>query len=221
MKTKYKYLVIGVLLVVFSINWLHAQEKKSEDNKKLYSKLAFFDYRGTNAIDVAIGTSIISGDIPEPKFEIYFKIGYKRHVTDNLNINFTYNKYSLAFKDISSEGFMSFDLNIEYLFSPYKVLSPFVQIGYGYNAADDFKNKAAKAQGALGIEYIVMDGLGLKFFGEYNYVFSDELNGLIVGESNDTFLRMGLGINLYFGGNMQKQKLLSYLDTVIKSNLVR
>ena len=73
----------------------------------------------------------------------------------------------------------------------------------------------------MGIEYIVMDGLGLKFFGEYNYVFSDELNGLIVGESNDTFLRMGLGINLYFGGNMQKQKLLSYLDTVIKSNLVR
>ena len=77
--------------------------------------MAFFDYRGTNAIDVAIGMSIINGDIPNPEFGIYFKIGYKRHLTEHLNLYLTYNKYNVSFKDVSNECFMSFDLNLEYL----------------------------------------------------------------------------------------------------------
>ena len=111
MITKSIHLTIGVLLVVFSLNFICAQETNSEDNKKRFNRLAFFDYRGTNAIDVAIGMSIINGDIPNPEFGIYFKIGYQRHLTDYL----TYNKYNVAFKDVSNEGFMSFDLNLEYL----------------------------------------------------------------------------------------------------------
>ncbi len=116
MITKSIHLTIGVLLVVFSLNFICAQETNSEDNKKRFNRLAFFDYRGTNAIDVAIGMSIINGDIPNPEFGIYFKIGYQRHLTDYL----TYNKYNVAFKDVSNEGFMSLGLNLEYLFSPYR-----------------------------------------------------------------------------------------------------
>ncbi|WP_296384878.1 outer membrane beta-barrel protein [Winogradskyella sp.] len=221
MNTKYKHLVISVFLTVFSINTICAQEQNLQDSKELYSKLSFYDYRGTNAIDAAIGTSVINGDFTDAEFELYFKLGYKRHITDHLNINFTYNKYNVAFRDLYNEGFMSFDLNIEYLFNPYEEFTPFIQAGYGYNAANYFETTAAKAQGAIGIEYIVTDGLGLKLFGEYNHAFSDELDGLIAGESDDTFFRLGLGINLYFGGNKRKQELLSYIDTVIQSNLVK
>jgi hypothetical protein len=221
MITKSKHLSIGVLLAVFSLNFICAQETNYEDNKKMFNRLAFFDYRGTNAIDVAIGTSIINGDIPDPEFAIYFKIGYKRHLTDHLNLNLTYNKYNIAFKDISNEGFMSFDLNLEYLFSPYTKFSPFIQAGYGYNASNYFETTSTKAQGALGIEYIIANGLGIKLFGEYNYMFSDELDGLIVGGTDDTFFRIGFGVNLYFGGGKKKQKRLSKIDTVIQSNLVK
>lgn len=221
MITKSKHLIIGVFLSVLSIYNICAQEKKSDDNKELYNKLAFFELRGTNAIDAAIGTSVINGDFPDPEFEIYFRIGYKRFITNHLNINFTYNKYNLAFRDTYNEGFMSFDLNLEYLFSPYKDFSPFIHAGYGYNAANYFESTTTKAQGALGVEYVAMDGVGIKLFAEYNYTFSDELDGLIAGESDDAFFRIGFGVNLYFGGNKRKQKLLSQIDTVIQSNLVK
>ena len=221
MNTKFKHLVIAALLLVFNINYFYAQETSSEENIALYNKLSFFDYRGTNAFDIAIGTSIMNGDLPDPEFESYFKIGYKRHITNYLNINLTYNKYNLAFKDVYNEGFMSFDLNLELLFSPYRAFSPFISAGYGYNASNYFETTSDKVQAAVGIEFIVVDGLGLKLFGEYNYSFSDELDGVITGESDDTFFRMGFGINLYFGGNKRKQRLWSKIDTVIKSNLVK
>ncbi|BAO74598.1 curli production assembly/transport component CsgG [Winogradskyella sp. PG-2] len=181
----------------------------------------FFDYRGTNAIDAALGTAYFDGDLPDPEFEVYFRIGYKRHITNHLGINVIYNKYNIAFKDVYNEGFMSFDANLEFLFSPYTKFSPFIQAGYGYNANNYFEATSTKAQGALGFEYIVMDGVGFRLFGEYNYSFSDELDGLIAGDSDDTFYRIGFGVNLYFGGKKRKQKLLSRIDTVIQSNLVK
>jgi curli production assembly/transport component CsgG len=221
MITKSKHLIIGVFLSVLSICNICAQEQDYEKNKKRHSKLAFFDLRGTNAIDVAIGTTFIDGDLPDPEFEIYFRIGYKRQITNHLSLNLTYNKYNLAFKDIYNEGYMSFDANFEFLFSPYKVFSPFIHAGYGYNASNYFESTSTKVQGALGFECIIMDGVGLKLFGEYNYAFSDELDGLIEGETDDAFIRVGFGVNLYFGGNKRKQKLLSQIDTVIQSNLVK
>jgi hypothetical protein len=221
MITKSKHLIIGVLLVVFSLNFICAQETNSEDNKKRFNRLTFFDYRGTNAIDVAIGASITNGDISDPEFAIYFKIGYKRHLTDHLYLNLTYNKYNVAYKDVSNEGFMSFDLNLEYLFSPYRKFSPFIQAGCGYNASNYFETTSPKAQGGLGFEYIIANGLGLRLFGEYNYMFSDELDGLIAGETDDAFFRLGFGVNLYFGGKKKKQRRLSKIDTVIQSNLVK
>ncbi len=221
MKTKFKYLFTGVLLVIFSVNSIYSQETNTKDNKKLYSKLVFFDYRGTNAIDAAIGTSLIKGDYTDSEFELCYKIGYQRYLTNYINVNFTFNKYDLSNKDIYKEGFMSFDVNLEFLFSPYTAFSPFISAGYGYNATNDFETTFDKAQGAFGIEYIVVDGLGVKLFGEYNYSFTDELDGLIAGEFDDAFFRIGFGINLYFGGNKRKQRLWSKIDTVIKSNLVK
>ncbi len=215
-----KHLLIGALLTAFSVNFLCAQEETTLSSKAAYKKLAFFDYRGTNALDVAIGTAVINGDLPDSEFDAYFKIGYKRFITEHINVNITFNKYNVSFKDLYNEGFMSFDLNIEYLFRPYLEFSPFIQAGYGYNASNNFETTAAKAQGAIGVEYIVTEGLGLKLFAEYNYTFTDELDGLIAGESDDTFLRIGLGINLYFGGKKKKQNLLRLIETVIRSNLV-
>jgi len=221
MFTKYKHLFIGVMLAIFSINSIFSQEQDSEDNKILYSKLAFFDYRGTNAVDVAIGSSVINGDYQNPKFEIYFRVGYKYFLTNHINVNLTYNKYNLAFKDVFNEGYMSFDLNLEYMFKPYDRFSPFLFAGVGYNAANYFESTSTKAQGAIGVEYIVADGLGIKLFTEYNYNFGDELDGLIKGDSDDTFFRLGIGVNFYFGGSKRKEKLLSDINTVIKSNLVK
>jgi curli production assembly/transport component CsgG len=63
--------------------------------------------RGDNVITAAVGTAIINGDFPDPLFEFYGQIGYKRFINPFLNINFTYNKFNLAYKDIANNGFMS------------------------------------------------------------------------------------------------------------------
>ncbi|MBO6880592.1 Curli production assembly/transport component CsgG [Winogradskyella sp.] len=224
MITKYKYVFLIVVFAVFGLNFVNAQEQEEEskkDNEKLYRQLEFFNLRGTNAVDMAVGASLITGDFPQPEADIYFKIGYKRFITEQIGISFTYNKYNLAFNDTFHQGFMSFDLNLEYLISPYTSISPFIYGGYGYNADNDFETTGAKVQGGLGIEFVPFEKVGIKLFGEYNYVMSNEANPIIMEESNISFFRAGIGVNLYFGGGKKKEKLLEEVDTVIKSNYIK
>ncbi len=70
----------------------------------------------------------------------------------------------------------------------------------------------------MGIEVIITEGLSLKLFGEYNYTFFDELLGLIEVETDDTFIRFGFGLNVYFGGNKKKEALRKKLKTIINSS---
>ena len=225
-----KYLILTICVVTFSLNSILAQEKTLRENRvqedtiseniKLWNSLVFFDYRGTNAIDVALGASKTNGDLPDSEFAFYYKLGYKRYINDHLNTNITYHNYDVAFGDSYNERFMSFDLNIEYFVSPYTKFSPFVQAGFGYNFQNQSKNTSFKFQWTLGLEYIVIDGIGLKLFGEYNSNFTDELDGLIIGVTNDIGIRLGFGINFYFGGKKKKAERLSRIKTVIKSNLL-
>ncbi|WP_400077222.1 Curli production assembly/transport component CsgG [Winogradskyella sp. R77965] len=195
-----------------------AQARENKNEKSINRRFAFFNYRSSNAFDMAAGSAIINGDYSDPEFEVYFRIGYKHHLTSHLNFNLTYNKYNIAYKDLYNEGFMSFDLNLELLFSPYTRFSPFLYAGAGYNADNDFATTETKVQGGFGLELIVTNRIGVKLFGEYNYFLTDELDGLIAGESDDALYRMGLGLNIYFGGNKKKEELRKKMKTVINSN---
>jgi curli production assembly/transport component CsgG len=228
---KSKYLILAICALTSSLNSILAQEfslnsnleqeKTLSENEKLWNRLVFFDYRGTNAIDVALGGSKTNGDLPDSEFAFYYKIGYKRYIKDHLNINITYHNYNVVFGDFYDERFMSFDLNFEYFVSPYTKFSPFVQAGFGYNIRNHSTQTSFKAQWALGLEYILIEGVGLKLFGEYNSNFTDDLEDLSMGETNDIGIRLGFGINFYFGGKKKRAELLSRVKTVIKSNLLK
>lgn len=174
----------------------------------------FYDLRGTNAFDVAIGTSVINGDFVDPMWEIYSHVGYKRHFTPHLAVDIGYHKFNLAYVDLYNEGFMSFDLNIEVLLRPHHIFSPYIFAGAGYNAANHFSQSDPKIQGGIGIEYIVTDGVALKLFSDYNYVSSDTLDGLEAGAADDVYWRVAFGANIYFGGNDKKAKALKDIPTV-------
>ena len=179
---------------------------------------SFFNLnRGDNAVTASVGTAIINGDFPDPLFEFYAQIGYKRFINPFLNVNFTYNKFNLAYKDIANDGFMSFDINVEGLLMPDKPFSPFVFAGAGLNASNYFKQSDMKTQFGLGIEYIVTDGVGIKLFTDYNYVFSDLVDGKEFGGSDDAYWRIGFGINYYFGNSKKKKEPISG-PSIIKSN---
>lgn len=201
-----------------------AQEGASEDYsevriKKTY-KTAFYDLRGTNVFDVGLGTSVINGDFIDPMFEIYSHVGYKRHISPHLGIDIGYHKFNLAYVDIYNEGFMSFDLNLELTMLPHSRFSPFLFAGAGLNASNHFKETANKFQGGGGVEYIVSNQFGVKLYTDYNYVLSDTLDGLEAGDSDDTYFRIAVGVNFYFGGSNIKSKKLEGQATVIDSNLL-
>ncbi|WP_422105398.1 outer membrane protein [Winogradskyella sp.] len=222
MITTSKNRLLLIVLAIFSIGLCSSQdENHQQNNENLYRKLSFFDLRGTSAVDLAVGTALINNDYPEPEFEFYFRIGFKQYLTDHLNIGISYNKYNLAFNETFNEGYMSFDLNLEYMITPYNEFSPFVFGGYGYNASNNFESTQAKAQVGVGIEYTLVEGVGVKLFGDYNYVLSNEMEGLIVPNNDESFIRVAVGVNIYFGGNKKRERLLERVETIINSNLIK
>ena len=180
-------------------------------------KTKFYELRGTNAFDVAVGTSVMNGDFVDPMWEIYSHIGYKRHITPFLAVDIGYHKFNLAYIDIYNEGFMSFDLNLEFLLRPHHNFSPYLFAGAGYNAANHFSQSDPKVQGGIGIEYVLSDGIALKLYSDYNYVSSDTLDGLEAGASDDVYWRIAFGANFYFGGAQKKAKVLKSFPTVINT----
>lgn len=216
-KPFFSQIILVIIVCLFSRD-VFSQEANNATVTKTEKSFKFYEYRGTNTLELAAGTSIMNGDLTEPLFEISSRIGYKRFITPHLNINFSYNKFNLAYKDIYNEGFMSFDMNLEGLLRPNHKFSPFIFAGGGYNAANYFEQTATKVQGGIGIEYIVTKKVGVKLFSDYNYVFSDELDGVVFGDADDVYWRILVGVNFYFGGENRKEKLLKGQPTIINSN---
>ncbi|MFT5848564.1 outer membrane beta-barrel protein [Psychroserpens sp.] len=207
-----------LLIVIFFLTTQYIFSQKEIDIPQL--KTEFYDIRGTNAFDIALGTSVINGDLVDPQFEIYSHFGYKRHLTPHLALDFGYHKFNIAYIDQYNEGFMSFDLNVELLLMPHKRFSPYIFAGTGYNASNYFEETASKFQGGAGLEYVVSNKVALKLYTDYNYVASDTLDGLEAGDADDTYFRIAFGVNFYFGGVKVKAKRVTDHGTVIETNSI-
>lgn len=176
------------------------------------------EIRGKNSLTLTGGTSVMNGDLVDPMFEIYYHAGYKRFLGSHINININFHKFNLAYKDAFNEGFMSFDINLEAYLAPFNAFTPFIYAGGGLNAANYFTQTDPKVQGGGGIEYLFTNNIAVKLFTDYNYVFSDELDGLVAGDSEDIYWRIGLGLNLYFGNRGRSNRIIKNMPTVIESN---
>jgi curli production assembly/transport component CsgG len=172
-------------------------EKEEAINTKLYDRF-LTERRGKSAISGAVGFTSMNGDYASPELEASARLGYKHSINPYLNLNFNYNRFNLANEGVFNEGFMSFDLNVEVNILPYDKFTPYVFGGFGTNAFNDFSAIDPKLQIGLGFEYLVANNIGLTVYGEHNYVFNDELDGLDIGKNDDMFYRVGMGINVYF-----------------------
>jgi len=215
---KKKLIRIAFLVCSLSVFYtVSAQEINTENTVEVYSSRFGNEVRGKNAVTIGVGTTIINGDFKDPKPEITFHAGYKRFLGSYANINFTYHKFNLAYKDLLNEGYMSFDLNLELYLSPYRTFTPFIYAGGGFLAANYFEQTEMKVQGGVGLEYLFTESIGIKIYGDYNHVFSDSIDGLEFGEADDAYWQIGLGLNLYFGKRLVNTKI-SKIPTVINSN---
>lgn len=207
-------ILFASILFLFPLN---AQQE--QDSTNFDSTLKFFDLRGTNVADVGLGGSTLFGDYENKDFGFYYRLGYKRFITPNIFLGLTANGYTISAED-TDFSLMSFDFSMEVLVLPYDRFSPIVYGGFGINTSNDVDASAVKTQIGIGVEYIVMDQLGVKLYYEYNYSFEDEVLPLIVDDRNDKFLRFGVGVNYYFGGTKERAKKTEEMETIINSNLI-
>ena len=133
MANNYFWRLIFITLLFTISNYSAAQTQENTSVKVSKRLIRQVDLRGKNALSIGIGTSIMNGDFNNPISELYYHVGYKRFLGSSFAINFGFHKFNLAFKDVYNEGFMSYDIDLEWYLSPSKKLSPFVYGGAGYH----------------------------------------------------------------------------------------
>jgi len=185
----------------------------------------FEDKRGKNVISPSAGSSFINGDYANPKYENYGQLGFKRFINSHVNLNLNYRKFNLDSKSLFDNGFMAFDLNIEYYVFPEKSFSPYVFLGGGMILSNEFKDPNNKIQAGFGLEYLFSRQIGLTLMTNGNYHFINEIDPLIYPDVDEFYLSAGIGLNFYFDSifnkTRSKQKLAKTTKseaTVINSN---
>jgi len=199
----------GGQAVVDMVKEKYAKEKQEAASTKLLDR-KLEDRRGKVAVGISAGSANIEGDYRGAKGKPATNISYLLYFKNpNLNLNFGLGYFQLesaGFKD----DFAALDINLEYNFLPYEDLSPFAYVGLGTVTNFDLTNPYAKMQAGLGLEYLPVNNIGIKIFGEQNAVFSDNLDGLDQGKRNDYFWRFGVGLNFYFGKPYKRVKSLIF-----------
>jgi curli production assembly/transport component CsgG len=175
-------------------------EVEQAKKTKLYQR-EFEDRRSKNSFGFVIGGTLMDGDYSNSDLGYNLKLNYK-HVMNNPHLAFDIEggMMELDKKNVSIEDYaFTLDGNLEYIFLPYENITPFVYGGAGAIADQSFNSIDFKIQYGLGVEYLPVDYLGLRLYGEHNITFTDNLDGLVQGKRYDYFWRFGLGINFYFG----------------------
>lgn len=219
MNTKSRLLFFSILFSVLSINSILGQEdeEQSSNDQKEFQKLDFYNLRGTNAIDVGIGGSTLFGDYEDTSIGFYYRAGYKRALSPSIFAGITANGFNFSYNDVD-QSLLSVDFNLEYLFIPNEMFTPLIYAGFGMSMDSETDVSAMKAQVGFGFEVLIVEKLGFKIFYEYNYGFDDDTEVLVFDGKNDKFMRLGIGVNYYFGGTNQKEKIQKEVKTIKNSN---
>jgi len=166
------------------------------------------DRRGKVALSFSGGTAHIAGDYSNPVANISanssLKIFFKR---PNFNINMGVGYLKLENEESFIDEFFTVDMNLEYNALPYDNFTPFLYGGVGaISSNSDIDNALPKIQYGLGLEYLPVNTIGIKIFGEQNLLFSDKLDGVVNGKRDDYFWRIGIGLNFYIGKPYKRVK---------------
>jgi len=176
------------------------EKEKAEAEATLLYDRKMEDRRGKSAFGFGVGSTFVSDDYPNSTRKISTNLNYKFYFskpTLNLNLGFSY--FELENEGAFKSDFISFDLNLGYDILPYDNFTPSVYAGIGTIYDLNFEEPFFEFQYGLILEYLPVNNFGLVIYGEQNLLFTDELEGLIQGDYNDNYLRIGVGVNFYFG----------------------
>ncbi|OAB25643.1 curli production assembly/transport component CsgG [Flavobacterium fryxellicola] len=154
--------------------------------------------RAKLALEIGGGTTLMDGDYSNPELRPMVRGGLKYFVAPSFNLSVSTNIFSLANKNLLDAGYLTFDLNGEYILLPKDRLTPFVFAGTGLGMSKISENIHGKVQYGIGLEYMASDNIGIKLYGEHNLNFSDNIDYIKRGVRDDYYYRFGLGLTFYF-----------------------
>lgn len=100
------------------------------------------------------------------------------------------------------------ELNFSFRYTPFYKFTPLIQVGLGGIQNGISGDRYGKIHFGSGIEWLANKNIGLFATADYNYVFSDNLDGIVHGNYNDAYWRASLGARFYFGNKIKNTKPL-------------
>lgn len=175
----------------------YSKEKEEADLALLYGRDRM-EKRGRFGVEFDAGSTYFAGDYPDPVLKPMIRGAVRYFVTPNFDVSLSGSVFKIGNKNRLEVGYGAADVNFEFLILPYDVFSPYIYVGTGaiFNAA--YENIQTKVQGGLGLEYLLSNNFGFKLYGEYNLVFSDNVDYIESGIRDDYYWCFGFGMTYYF-----------------------
>lgn len=174
------------------------EETKTADVTSLYGRV-LENRRSKFAIEISGGTTLMDGDYKNPLLRPFGRGALKLSLSPSFYISASTNVVNLANQNLLDVGYITNDLNLEWIILPKDKLSPFLYGGGGYATNRKFENGYSKIQYGAGLEYMTTDHIGIKLFAEQNINFSDNVDYIKAGTRDDYYYKFGLGLTYYFG----------------------
>ncbi|MGO4817971.1 CsgG/HfaB family protein [Flavobacterium sp. W22_SRS_FP1] len=172
-------------------------EKAEADVKGIYDR-TLIARRSRFAMEFTGGLTLMDGDYANPLLRPMGRGALKYFFTLGFNLSASTNVINLANKERLDAGYITYDLNAEFILLPKDKLSPFVFGGIGYGMNKNFENLHFKFQYGAGLEYMVSKKVGIKLYAEHNLNFSDNIDYIKRGVRDDYYYRFGFGLTYYF-----------------------
>jgi curli biogenesis system outer membrane secretion channel CsgG len=176
----------------------YAEETKTADVTGLYDRV-LENRRSKFAIELSGGTTLMDGDYQEPLLRPFGRGALKWMLTPSFTVSASTNVVNLANKNLLDVGYITYDLNMEWIILPKDRFTPYLYAGGGFGMNRKFENTYSKFQWGAGLEYMASDRIGIKLFAEQNINFSDNLDYIVAGTRDDYYYKFGLGLTFYFG----------------------
>lgn len=158
------------------------------------------DRRGKSAFSFGVGGTFVADDFANPLGKFSTHAAYKFYFSEpKLSLSMGLSYFELENKAAFKEDFMSVDINLGYDILPYDNFTPLIYAGLGTMFDLNFNKTFFEFQYGVGLEYLIVNNLGVKLYGEQNLLLSDNLEGVVQGKYNDFYWRVGVGFNFYFG----------------------
>ena len=173
------------------------KKENETNNQRLLGNKVENAVRKSNFITFNLEGQQINGDYKNAANTIGSKVGIGFFLNRNINLEASFNTVKIKNAGIIDRNYFGPEFNIQYLFLPQFKFTPFVYGGIGVLLSD--YDPFFKANLGGGFDFLLSNSLSARTYFQYDFGFKDQLDGYVSGKQNDNIMRIGFGINYYFG----------------------